>query len=523
MTTIRTRIAPSPTGDGAHIGLARTALFNWLFARHHGGAFVLRSEDTDLKRSRPEYEAAIQRDLQWLGLEWDEFHRQSDRRARHREAAQALLEAGAAYPCYCTPAELEAQQKRAAEAKQSYVYEGRCRLLAERIAEGDAEAKRTQEALEAEGRAPALRFKLQDYARQGDGWVALPKPAFREEVEEDGAIVVRDSIKGEARYELINPTRSPNGAVISDFVILRADGVPTYNFAVVVDDLDMGITHVIRGDEHLNNTPRQLLLYRALSAEPPRFAHLPMILDQDKKKLSKRRSQVGAFVDHYRRQGFLPEALVNFLARLGWSHGDQEVFSIEELVATFSLQAVGSSAAVFDDEKLYWLNQHHLKQGDPARLAELLRAQLVRDGVLSEAQANAWSTKALAELVALFRERARTLGELAQAARPLLVDDLEYDEVGVEKFITPEAVALLRGYAEALSRQADFAPESLESFSRDYLESRGKKLKHLAQPARLALTGGTVGAGLFETLAFLGKARALKRLRAAVDLWEKLG
>lgn len=524
MKNVRVRIAPSPTGDGAHLGLARTALFNWLFARHHGGAFILRSEDTDLERSKTEYEAAIQRDFQWLGLNWDEFHRQSERVDRHREVARQLLESGAAYPCYCSTEELKAQQDRAAREKQSYVYEGRCRWLAEQLARGGETARQAQrqiEAWETEGRAPMMRFKIQDFVRDSESarWRSIPKPPHRKRIEEDGAIVVHDLVKGDAAYELINPALGKNGAVIGDLVILRADGRPTYNFAVVVDDIDMEITHIIRGDEHLNNTPKQMLIYAALGAALPEFAHLPMILDKRKKKMSKRRSEMDVFVANYRHKGFLPEALVNFLARLGWSHGDQEIFSLQQLSESFSFDHVGRSSAVFNDEKLVWLNQHYIKTGDRQRLSEMLRQQLIRDQVLSETQAI--STQQLENAIELLKERVDTLGDLADAGRYLFREDFPFDPKGVEKFVQPETLELLEGFARALAQAEDFSLAAVETLTTSFLEGRGKKLKHLAQPARMALTGRTQGAGLFETIAFFDQQSVIRRLQRAVTAWNK--
>jgi len=531
------RIAPSPTGDGAHIGLARTALFNWLFARRHGGTFILRSEDTDLERSKREYESAIQRDLQWLGLDWDQFHRQSDRLPRYQQAAQRLLELGAAYHCYCTPQELEAQQQRAAAHKQSHVYEGRCRLVAEGLAQGGQAAERAQAKLQAwiaQGRAPAVRFKVQDYAwdQEQGRWVDLPKPAHRARCEEGGAIVVHDLIKGDARYEPINPAHDKAGAVISDFVILRSEGMPTYNFAVVVDDVDMGVTHVIRGDEHLNNTPRQMLIYTALDKPMPQFAHLPMVLDKGRKKLSKRRSQMDVFVSNYREKGFLPQAMVNFLARLGWSCGDQEIFSLRELIENFSLERVNTASAVFDDEKLRWLNQHYIKSGNPQELAPLLRQQLIDRQVLTPDQAHALQPQQLQSAVTLLAERVGTLGELAQAGGYLFREDFSFDPDGVGKYVNPETVALLEAFAQQLAQTDDFSAaddfpaaddfsaHGLERFTEAFLATRGKALKHFAQPARLALTGRTQGAGLFETLAFFGRAGSIRRLQRAVAAWK---
>lgn len=525
MGDVRVRIAPSPTGDGAHIGFARTTLFNWLFAKHHQGTFVLRSEDTDAERSKPEYEAAIQRDLEWLGLNWNEFYRQSERADRHREVAQQLLESGAAYEAYETPDEIEAQQTRAQQEKRNYVYEGKSRLMAEWLAEGGDKAQQARsqiDAWKAEGRQPMIRFKIQDYAWDEDQgqWISLPKPTYREKLEQNGAVVIPDLVKGETAYEFENPALGKQGAVVSDLVILRADGSPTYNFAVVVDDIDMNITHIIRGDEHLNNTPKQMLIYAALDAPMPQFAHLPMILDKSKKKLSKRRSEMDVYISIYQKKGFLPEAIVNFLARLGWSHGDQEIFSIDELIEAFSLDSVGLSPAVFDDEKLIWLNAHYIKTGDPNRLAGLLRQQLITDEVLSEVEANAVPQEKLKETVTLFGERASTLSDMAEAGRFLFRGDFAYDEKGVEKFIDADAVSLLGEYAQEVEQAGDYSVSGMETLTQGFLDRKEKKFKHLAQPMRLALTGQTKGAGLFETLTFFDRQEAVKRLQRAIEAWQ---
>jgi len=525
MGDVRVRIAPSPTGDGAHIGFARTTLFNWLFAKHHQGTFVLRSEDTDAERSKPEYEAAIQRDLEWLGLNWDEFYRQSDRVERHREVAQQLLESGAAYESYETPDEIQAQQTRAQQEKRNYVYEGKSRLMAEWLAEGGEKTQKAQAQIDtwkAEGRQPMLRFKIQDYAWDEDQnqWISLPKPAYREKLEQNNAVIVPDLIKGDTAYEFENPVFGKQGAVVSDLVILRADGTPTYNFAVVVDDMDMKISHIIRGDEHLNNTPKQMLIYAALDMPIPQFAHLPMILDKTKKKLSKRRSEMDVYISNYQKNGFLPEALVNFLARLGWSHGDQEIFSLEELIQAYSLEKVGLSAAVFDDEKLIWLNAHYIKTGDPVRLAELLRQQLVTDDILSESEAGNLSQEKLQEAVTLYAERASTLSEMAETGRFLFREDFTYDEKGVEKFIDADAISLLGEYAQNIEQASNYSVSGMETFTQDFLDRKEKKFKHLAQPARLALTGQTKGAGLFETLTFFAQQDVVKRLRRAMNAWQ---
>lgn len=467
--TVRVRFAPSPTGE-LHVGGARTALFNWLFARKHKGVFLLRFEDTDIERNRPELIEPILESLRWLGLHWDEGpYFQSQRFSIYHEWAKRLLQEGKAYRCYCTPEELEEKRKAALAAKQKPKYDGRCRHLT---------AQQEQRFL-SEGRQHALRLKIPEL----------------------GTITVEDAIRGKVEFDL---------AELDDFIILRSDGRPTYNFAVVVDDVTMGITHVIRADEHLNNTPKQILLYQALNYPTPVFAHVPMVLAKDRSKLSKRHGATAVF--EFRDRGILPEALVNYLARLGWAYGDQEIFSKEELIENFSLEAVHSSAAIFDEEKLFWLNQHYLKTSDPKRLGELMRPFLVKLEILSEAEAQAVPADKLAQLVVLFRERAKTLVELAEPARYLLTDRLAYDPEIVGKFLTSDKVVLLRGLAEALASVKPFTALELERAVRAYVGSQGKTLKDIAQPCRVALTGRTAGAGLFETMELMGRERVIARL-----------
>jgi glutamyl-tRNA synthetase len=468
--TVRVRFAPSPTGE-LHVGGARTALFNWLFARKQKGVFILRFEDTDIERNRPELIEPILESLRWLGLLWDEGpYLQSHRFTIYREWAEKLLKEGKAYKCYCTPEELEEKRQAALAAKVKPRYDGRCRSLT---------AQEEQKFL-AEGRKPALRLR----------------------VAERGQTVVEDVIRGRVEFDHTE---------LDDFIILRSDGRPTYNFSVVVDDVTMNITHVIRADEHLNNTPKQILLYRAFNYPVPIFAHVPMVLAKDRSKLSKRHGATAVFEFHDR--GVLPEALVNYLARLGWSHGDQEIFRFEELIEKFSLEAVHPSAAIFDEEKLLWLNQYYIKTGDPTRTGELVRPFLVKLNILGEAEAQAVPSDTLAQIVVLFRERAKTLVELAEPARYILTDNLVYDADAAKKFLTSEKVELLRGLAGVLESVEPFRASALEAAARSYLEGQGKALKEIAQPCRVALTGRTAGAGLFETMELIGKTRVIARLQ----------
>jgi glutamyl-tRNA synthetase len=473
--TVRVRFAPSPTGE-LHVGGARTALFNWLFARKHKGVFILRFEDTDIERNRPELIEPIVESLRWLGLLWDEGpYFQSQRFSLYREWAERLLNEGKAYKCYCTPEELEQKRQRALAAKQKPLYDRRCRAL----------SPQDEEKFMREGRQPALRLKIP----------------------ESGTIVVNDAIRGRVEFDL---------AELDDFIILRSDGRPTYNFAVVVDDITMGITHVIRADEHLNNTPKQMLIYQAFGHPLPVFAHVPMVLAKDRSKLSKRHGATAVF--EFRDRGILPEALVNYLARLGWSYGDQEIFSREELIEKFSLEAIHPSAAIFDEEKLLWVNQHYLKTSDPKRLSELVRPFLVKLSILSEAEAHAVPSEKLVQMVVLFRERARTLAELAEPARYLFTDNFSYDPEAVQKFLTPEKIPLLERLAGALAAVEPFTATEIERATRAYLDSQGKALKEIAQPCRVALTGRTAGAGLFETMELIGRERAIDRLSSVASL-----
>lgn len=478
----RVRFAPSPTGE-LHVGGARTALFNWLFARQHKGVFVLRFEDTDIERNRPELVEPILGSFRWLGILWDEGpYFQSQRFALYRAYAERLLKEGKAYRCYCAPEELEQKRKHAMSAKRKPKYDGRCRDV----------SPEQERRYEAEGRKPALRIKAP----------------------ESGITVVEDLIRGHVEFD---------NTELDDFIILRSDGRPTYNFAVVVDDVTMGITHVIRADEHLNNTPKQLFIYQAFGYDLPKFAHVPMVLAKDRAKLSKRHGATSVF--EFRDRGILPEALVNHLARLGWSSGDQEIFSREELIEKFSLESVNPAAAIFDDEKLLWLNHHYIKTGDPRRLGKLVREFALKRGLLTEAEANEIPEERWAAVVDFLKERKRTLLELSEGAVPFLTDRLSYDPKAVEKFLTPDKATLLQEIAEILQTISDqnFRAAVLEERVRIHLESQGRALKDIAQPCRVALTGVTTGPGLFETMEFLGKAQVIARLKRAMEKIQGVG
>ena len=459
---VRTRFAPSPTGY-LHVGGARTALFCWLHARRHGGAFLLRIEDTDRARSTREAVDAILDGMAWLGLDWDEgpFF-QSERMDRYREAAEALLEAGSAYRCYCTPERLERVRADQLARREKPRYDGRCR---------DREG--------GPGEGPhAIRFRT-------------PR---------DGETAFDDLVRG--RVAIRNDE-------LDDLVIVRRDGTPTYNFSVVVDDLDMAVTHVIRGDDHVNNTPRQLHILRALGGELPVYAHVPMILGRDGQRLAKRHGAVS--VTSYRDRGYLPEAVVNHLARLGWSRGDQEIFSREELVELFDLGAVNRAAASFDTEKLDWLNRHYIKASGAERLGRELGRQLAGLGLDPAGGPDP------AAVAAALRERASTLGEMAEASVYFYRDFDDYDAGAARKHLRPVSQPpLVRLRAALADLPAWRATEIAEAVARTAAEE-GIGLGKLGQPLRVAVTGRGVSPPFDVTLALVGRDRTLARLDRALD------
>jgi glutamyl-tRNA synthetase len=460
---VRTRFAPSPTGY-LHIGGARTALFSFLYARRHAGCFVLRIEDTDRERSTPESIQAILDGLGWLGIAWDEGpYFQSARDTLHRARAEALLAAGHAYRCWCTADELEARRQDALAGGRRPAYDRTCR---DRRGAPDARS------------SFVLRFRTPT----------------------DGETVVDDLVKGPVLFR---------NADLDDFIIVRSDGTPVYNFCVVVDDIDMRITHVIRGDDHLANTPRQVLLYRALGAELPRFAHVPLILGLDKARLSKRHGATSVMA--YRDMGYLPDALVNYLARLGWSHGDQELFTRDELIAHFSLDNVGTSAGIFNPEKLEWVNFQYLKATPADRLAELVVPFLEAEG-LPVPRDRAWLVRAVATL----RERAKTLLELARFCRFYLVETITPEPAAAGKHLTAAVAPALAALRARLASASSWTPADIERAFQTTIAERGMKLGALAQPVRVAVTGGTVSPGIYEVLDVLGRERTLARLDAAL-------
>ncbi|HWO41533.1 MAG TPA: glutamate--tRNA ligase [Candidatus Eisenbacteria bacterium] len=465
MSPVRTRFAPSPTGY-LHIGGARTALFNYLFARHHRGQFILRIEDTDRERSTPEAIHAILEAMRWLRLDYDEgpFF-QTARLALYRERIDWLLRRGKAYPCVCTPEQLEAKRQAALKEKRKPIYDGTCRPP--------------------EGTAPALPHGVPYSIR------------FRSPRE--GSTVVNDAVKGEVVFD---------NRELDDLIIARSDGTPTYNFCVVVDDIDMRVSHIIRGDDHLANTPRQIQLYHALESTPPEFAHVPLILGIDKARLSKRHGATSVLA--YRDMGYFPEAVLNYLVRLGWSHGDQEIFSRDELIEKFSLESVGKSAGVFNPEKFLWVNFHYLKSRPLPQLAEDVIPFIESKG-FPVPRDRAWLERALGTL----QERCKTLVELVDAASFYLTDEITLDSKAAKKFLTPKILPALHALIDKLARLEAFDPPAIESAFAEVLQAFGLPIASLAQAARVALTGTTVSPGIYDVISVLGKERTLMRLRRA--------
>jgi glutamyl-tRNA synthetase len=462
--TVRTRFAPSPTGF-LHIGGLRTALFCWLYARRHAGQFVLRIEDTDLERSTSEAIQQILDGMEWAGLVHDEgpFY-QTKRFGRYADVIEELLATGHAYRCYCTKEELEELRAAQMARGEKPRYDGRWR---------DRTDSRP-------GVAPVVRFK---------------NPLA-------GEVVVNDVVHGPVVFQ---------NSELDDLIIARSDGTPTYNFCVVVDDMDMEITHVIRGDDHLNNTPRQMNMLLALGRKPPVYAHLPMILGPDGAKLSKRHGAVSVL--QYRDDGFLPEAVLNYLVRLGWSHGDQEIFSIEEMIRLFDIADVNKSASAFNFEKLAWLNQQHMMHAPVGRIAAVLRWHLERAGIRADDGAQ------LEAIVLVQRERAKTLKEMAASSVFFFRAPAAYDDKAVRKHVTPEIVSALHEVSAALEKLSDWSAPAIHAVLEALAGAKGLNLGKLAQPIRLAVCGGTVSPPIDATLAILGRAEALARVALALRIW----
>jgi glutamyl-tRNA synthetase len=461
--SVVTRFAPSPTGF-LHIGGARTALFNWLFSRHHGGRFLLRIEDTDRKRSTPEAVEVILDGLRWLELDWDgDVYYQFQHMDRHAQVARDLLACGKAYYCYCTPEELTEMREAARREGRSVRYDGRWRDR------DPAEAPA--------GIAPVIRLKAP----------------------QEGETVVDDLVQG--------PVRTANSQ-LDDMILLRSDGTPTYMLSVVVDDHDMDITHVIRGDDHLTNAARQTQLFEACGWSVPKFAHIPLIHGADGQKLSKRHGALG--VDAYREMGYLPEAIRNYLLRLGWSHGDEEIIATEQAVEWFDLDAVGKGAARFDFTKLDSVNGHYLRSGDPARLAGQVMARL---GAAIHAADQDTVQRRLEQGVASLAQRVKNLNELAENAKIYaFAPTYPLSNAKAAKLLEDDAPAIVADFADAASTLADWTDESLESVARAQSETKGIGLGKIAQPLRAALTGSNASPGIFEVMRILGREETLSRL-----------
>lgn len=465
---VRTRFAPSPTGY-LHIGGARTALFSWLYARKMGGDFILRIEDTDLERSTQASVDAILHAMEWLGLDYDEgpFY-QTQRFDRYKEVVQQLLDTGHAYYCYCSKEELDAMREAQMARKEKPRYDGRWR-----------DSKDTPPA----GVAPVVRFK---------------NPL-------EGVVEIDDQARGKI---VISNTE------LDDLIIARSDGVPTYNLSVVVDDIDMGITHVIRGDDHINNTPRQINIMRALGHEIPVFAHVPMILGPDGQRLSKRHGAVN--VMQYRDEGYTPEALLNYLVRLGWSHGDQEIFSRQEMIEFFELNGINRAPSSINPDKLIWLNQHYLKTLTPADIAEQLQWQLAYQ------QLDTSQGPALEAVILAQRERVKSLAELVSTSRYFYEDFKEYDLAAVQKQFKPEIAGYLQAVHTTLANLTTWEDDSIHQAIQQTCESLGIKLGKLGPALRLAVTGSVSSPSLEVTLRLIGRERSLARIQVAVVYVEKM-
>ncbi|MDI6687912.1 MAG: glutamate--tRNA ligase [Desulfobacterales bacterium] len=462
MSNIVTRFPPSPTGY-LHVGGARTALFNWLYARHMNGRFVLRIEDTDIKRSTQASVDAIFEALEWLGIDWDEgpFF-QTKRFDVYQTYVQKLLDSGNAYYCTCSQEKIDTMRKEAMAGGGKPKYDGTCRYKG---------LAKTANAV--------IRFKA---------------PAT-------GTTIVKDIIKGNVVFQ---------NSEQDDFIICRSDGTPTYNFVVVVDDITMGINTVIRGDDHLNNTPRQIMLYNALESSLPAFGHVPMVLGKDRTRLSKRHGAMS--VTAYRDMGYLPDALINYLVRLGWSYGDQEFFSRDELIEKFTLENIGKSPGIFDQEKLLALNADHIKAAPPEKLSTHLLPFLSERGCLAE------KGDFINSVIKTLNTRSKTLIDMAEGALFYFQEEVLYEEKAAKKFLTPASLEVLNQLIDQLKPLESFNENSLENAFKRVMETNGLKLGIIAQPVRVALTGKTVSPGIFEIIKALGKKRVISRLQNAVQL-----
>ncbi|ABP67768.1 glutamyl-tRNA synthetase [Caldicellulosiruptor saccharolyticus DSM 8903] len=476
---VRVRFAPSPTGQ-LHIGGARTALFNYLFAKKHNGKFILRIEDTDLERSREEWAKAIMKSLKWLGIEWDEGpdiggefgpYFQSQRKDIYMEYINKLLEEGKAYYCFCSQEEIEKEREIAKQNKVSYKYSKKCRNISLE------EAKR--------------RIK------NGE------KAAVRIKAPQDGVTVVHDIIRGDVEF---------SNDQLDDFIILKSDGNPTYNFVCVVDDYFMKISHVIRAEEHLSNTPKQLIIYQALNLTPPQFAHVPMILAPDRSKLSKRHGATS--VEEFFENGYLKEAIVNYLLLLGWSPGeDRTIIGLDEAIEKFELEKVSKNAAIYDVNKLTWINGHYLKEIHIEDLYERMKYFYSKKGIEIERFDKEYVKSALK----LVREKVKTLVEVVDASTYFFDDSYEYDQKGVEKYLTPENLNIVKSLLDELKNLEPFSAPEIESLVRKKAESLNVKAANIIHTIRVCISGRTVTPGLFEMMEVLGKKEVVKRIERTCE------
>lgn len=459
--SVKTRFAPSPTGS-LHLGGARTAIFNWLFARHHGGEFVLRIEDTDQARSTEDSLNEIYDSMKWLGLDWDGTPiKQSERLELYKEYANKMLDSGKAYKCYVTPDELAEKRKEAQEKGEFFQYK-------------------------------------REWANENAG---PDKPySIRILTPDTGEIEVHDILRGKISF---------NAKEIDDFVILRMDGFSTYNFAVVIDDALMELTHIIRGDDHLINTPKQRLIYDALGLNIPKFAHVSMIHGADKTKLSKRHGATS--IEAYRDDGYLPEAMINYLTRLGWSYGDEEIFSKEELIEKFTLDNVGKSPAVFNPEKLQWLNAHYIKEKPAKEIARLILPLMNKKGF------NAEYDNKLLMIIEQLRERSKTLNDFVSQSSYFYNEVTEYEEKAKNKFLTEDTKPILQALMEKLGSVENFTYDNIQKALEEVVVELDLKFGKIAQPMRVALTGGTVSPGIGEVIEILGKEKVISRIQKAID------
>jgi glutamyl-tRNA synthetase len=463
MNTIITRFPPSPTGY-LHIGGARTALFNWLYARKTKGKFILRIEDTDAARSTKESVDAILQSLEWLGIDWDEGpYFQTERYDIYNEYIKKLIESGAAYYCSCTPDEINVMREEARTKGLKPMYNGKCR----------------EKNLDKSKNITVVRLKT---------------PAT-------GVTIVKDIVKGDTAFQ---------NSEIDDFIIQRSDGSAMYNLAVVIDDITMGINTIIRGDDHLINTPKQMLIYEALGADMPVFGHVPMVLGSDKSRLSKRHGAMS--VGEYKNMGFLPDAMINYLVRLGWSHGDQEFFKRDELIEKFDLEHLGRSASMFDINKLTSLNSKHIQETSPENLADHLLLHLNNLGIKAQ------NDKFTQGVIKTLQPRSKTLIDMAKAAVFYYKDEIEFDKKAANKFLNSDILDMLQKAKLYIEDIKEYTQEELENIFKQIMEETGLKFGKIAQPLRVALTGTTTSPGIFEMLLALGKQKTLQRIQAAIKL-----